>query len=779
MNKSKLLNDNLEPGTVCKGALSRAVLCASVLSTGSVGANQASTTDGVAVDPSVQLASIEEIVITATRRETSLQDTALTIQAIDEEILEDLGATSIDDFASFVPGLNRIGTNFVIRGLSSVAAGGRANSNTTSRYLDEIPIDHDFHLFDVQRIEVLKGPQGTLYGAGAMGGAIRIVTHQPDFEELEGRVAAKLSSTGDGGQNYEVNAMINVPLVENTLAARIVAYDTDDEGYIDNVGLGVDDINDRQKSGVRAALRWDTTDDLSITASYLYEKAEQGTRNNASNVGYGELESFSLIEGGQERVVSVANLLVNLDLGWATLTSNTANTKNKFLVPATDATALLNPAIGGLLSLFSGGAIVNSDPYAVLYQDFSNDEATSLTQELRLVSQHDGPFEWVVGGFYRKDDLGPNNILIYADEKDPDNPVFLGFEAGGFTGFGLNPGFVPFDDPRLFFDASQLKGDETEKALFGELTFHLSEQFYATVGARYLDVKQEYESSTKSSLLLLNNPSDVFGTDQSETYFKGLLGYKPTDDVLVYLNWAEGFRRGGANPSASVALGATQNINVPESYTSDTVDSMELGAHTAWFDNRLILNGSIYRQTWEDIRVDVRSGVNYTTNGAEAVIKGLELELQAQPMTGLNLLLTANYIDPELTEGSTALADKGQRLPAQPEYTYSLSASYDMPDLVAGFDGYIRVDSSYTGASYNTFASGPASITRLRTKMDSFTLTNLRLGLNKGKDIDVSLFVENLTDKRAELFVDQASFGRQVIERNRPRTIGIDFSKSF
>jgi len=719
--------------------------------------------------------AIEEIIVTATRRETSLQDTALTIQAITESELVDIGATDLDDIVGLVPGLIITGSDYTIRGLRSSLGDRSGTISTTSRYLDETPVDHNFRIFDVSRVEVLKGPQGTLYGAGAMGGTIRMVTNKPDNQAFYSQIDVDYSSTSNSSDdNYEVNAVVNVPLIADKLAVRAVGYKHDYAGFTDNIRLGTNDFDTEDISGGRIAVRYDATDNLSITGTYLREDLDRGGES-FDQTGLSSYQNDRFFDDVRDETWEVANLLLDLELDWASLIFTYTQTENE-IDEIIDSTRFINGAFE--LPDPPNGGYLNAQQL----QFFDSETDVS---EVRMVSNLDGNWSWVVGAFYQKFEISGDSSL-FVTEVDPANPS-IGVRVGDIDGFANRDQLA---------DQRTLSETAREVAGFGELTYNFNDKFSLTAGIRYLDVEQSNQFYLVSTLFGfppgLGDPLAPLSVSHADHYTKIRLAYQHNDDLLFYLIRSEGFRRGGFNIGAAFgqALGVP---NIPDQFDSDEVTNLELGMHSAWQDGRLILNGAIYYIDWTDIRVGALdpSGLNFTTNGPAADVYGIELEVSYRVTENLEIAATAALTSAELSsetvdtvlEGFGApypdnltLAPEGEDLPGVPDETLSLTMNYHAPELISGFDGYARLDGTYTSSTYNTYEQGQFAFGR--AEMGAYTLANLRLGLTRD-DWDLSLYIKNLTDERADLFVDQSDFGPQQIRRNRPRTVGVNIRKSF
>ncbi len=720
---------------------------------------------------------LEEVIVTATRRELDLQKTAISIQAITEANLRAIGAVDLDDIVALVPGLVKTGGDYTIRGLRSQLGNRSSATGTTSRYLDEVPIEHNFRLFDMARVEVLKGPQGSLYGAGAMGGVIRMVTNKPNSQEFYGIVDLDYSSTSSSGKdNYELNGAVNMPLIQDKLALRAVLYQQDYDGFIDDIRLHIADINSQKVTGGRLALRWDLSDSLAVTGTYLQENVEAFGNSDFEDLNLGSYQSAGFLEANSDKDVDVGNLLVDWDMGWSNLVLSLTRSKEKN-TGRDDLTKFINGAFG-LPDPPNGG-------FATVYQ-LDNVTRENDVAELRLVSSTDNAWDWVAGVFYQDIDNSFVDTSIFVTEVDSDSPA-IGIPVGVISGF---------DDPDKLLEQRVILSTEKETAVFGELSYHFTDKLYVTGGIRYLDIKQRNQTVVIGTVFGfppgVGDPLDVVAVDHSDYYTKFRVAYEFSEDIGMFFIRSEGFRRGGFNLAS--AIGNSLGIpNIPDSFNSDAVTNWELGLHSQWLDNTLLLNGSVYYIDWTDIRVNVAhpSGINFTTNGPAADVYGLELELQYSPIENFDISATVALTSAELSEeevdpvleeigvpypNNLTLAPKGEDLPGIPKQTYSLTLNYRIPNLIGAYDGYVRVDSAYTSGTYNTYEQGPFS--QLRVKMDAYAITNLRLGLVKDS-WNVSLYAKNLTDTRADLFIDQGDLGPQRALRNRPRTIGLNLRKTF
>lgn len=721
---------------------------------------------------------LEEVIVTATLRESNLQSTPLSVSAITGDTLDAMGAADLSDFYRSVPGLFIMerGPNqkkFTIRGIQNdVVSGG----STVGVYLDDMPVSLsntqvDLNLFDLERVEVLRGPQGTLYGASSMAGTIKYITRKPDLNEFSAAVRGDLSSTSGGGSNYAIEGMVNLPLIDDRLALRLVGYHRDFDGYIDKVypgevvpafpgvpaggffpgspavrghaaysvpALQRENANDHQLDGMRGSLRFRPQDDLTLTATVVYEDShiDESFAHQPDDVA--DLKNAVPISQPQDNESLLTNLTIEYDLGGVALYSTT----NYF-----DSNGQNNELFTGLFpaDLTPGGT--------ELLNDFSSEV---FMQELRLSSKRDSRLQWLGGAWYYSEDssirqrihVQEGRALPVVDETTP--------------------------------------SDNKQWALFGELSFALTDQFTATAGVRYWDVSQSFGpkyAALQPAIFFLPAQGlqpEVFAFDDKVTTLKFNLAYQLSDAVLVYAQAAEGFRVGGFNGNP------TNNPNVPDSYGSDSLWNYELGMKASFLDGRLVVNPTLYRVDWSDIQTRVFvNGAGFNGNAGKAHITGLELEVSAMPTPQLTLSLAGSVLEAQLDEDEpidpvfpTGVEGKaGDRLPGVPELSLSAAAQYEFP-LSATLEGAVRLDVSHTGNSFTEFRAVAPASPALYDELHAYTIANLRASAGTEK-WEATLYVNNLFDERAE--VDILRFLGQIpkVTTNRPRTVGLSMQHRF
>lgn len=708
---------------------------------------------------------LDEVTVTASKRgvEETLQSVPFAIQAITDEQLDRSGAQNFEDYARTVPGLSFIqsapnSSKFVMRGVSTgdIRGDDPQNRESVGMYLDEVPVavngfNPDLSLFDLARIEVLKGPQGTLYGAGAMSGAIRLITNQPNTSASEARAQAMLSSTHKGGENYGFDAMVNTPLIEDRLAIRLVGHYRSMDGFLDNVlfndndantGFGSrngDNINTLEDTAVRLAVKYLATDRLAVTLSAFRQESNLGGAFQ-ENEPIGELQQAVPLEAPTKDELSVFNLLFEYDFGPAALTSSTSYTAR-----TKQARSDLNQLVTAIFGVTVDSPITN-------YTDIDD-----FYQEVRLASTGVGRLNWVVGAFYNTEDrLFTQDLAV------------LGFEEQ--TGLELDD----FGSPLMFEGDTVL--DLKQKALFGEVTYELLPRLRATLGLRWFDMS--IDSSIRFAGLFQGGVDLQELSNAEDGYTpKVNLSYQATDDVLVYAQASQGFRLGGTNDivpliSCAADLAELGLEGGPKAFDSDTLWNYEIGAKTNWLDHRLIANVSVYHIDWSDIQTNAQlgCGFGFIENAGSANVDGIEVELRARLFQGLELSVGGSYTDATLAEEAPNLGgESGDRMPFVPKVGYNASAHYER-ELSTNYRGFVNFSHQHVGESSNKFdiATG--------VSQPAYDIGNLRVGVQADR-WTLSLFVDNVWDERASLkreFSQYAATPGIRTARNRPRTIGLN-----
>lgn len=612
----------------------------------------------------------EEIVVTAQYRAQRIQDVPLSVTAFGAEELEERGVDDFVDYARSVPGLsfNNRGpnrSNIVMRGLSPLT--GEAS---VGLYLDGIGQSNasnnpDFRMFDVDRVEVLRGPQGTLYGEGSIGGTIKIITTAPELDDFGVRAEATGSNTEEGDFNSGINALINIPIDPGVAALRISAYSRDEAGWIDNTADGAEDINDFTSDGVRVAFRLHPTDALDIQLIGNYQDDFVGNLD-VRTVGLGPYETFAPLDNYESQSNTQYTALINYDLDAGALEA-------VFGYNLVDDFRMIDST-----SVFGSPGIPIS---------FASD-SDSTSAEVRYISDYQGAFNFVVGAYWR--DRFRDNVINVLDFGGPG------------VDYVIQAGF----------------GTETT-ALYGEgyLTFG---DWTATAGARFFREIVATPSNATFGGVDANDPTADLNPEETFEAVTPKLGlsYQLSDDIMFFANAAEGFRSGGSNPIPSADPAYTP------AFDPDRAWSYELGVKSQFLDRRITLNGTIYHIDWEDMQilgVPSNPALGFTTNAGAAHSEGVDVEFIWRPTANLDVSLGGAWVEAELDEPAQG-APAGARLPYVPEQTFNAAISYRVP-LFADFEGVARADWAHIGEATSDVVAGPGS------EIPAYDIGNIRLGI--------------------------------------------------
>ncbi|MBO9708557.1 MAG: TonB-dependent receptor [Caulobacter sp.] len=697
---------------------------------------------------------VEEIVVTALKRSTTLQTTPMAISAVTGDSLEKLGATGLSDYFRQVPGVNltqgQLGQSRVtIRGVQG------AGEATTGLYYDETPVTGpsgtqqdpgnnaaDLNLFDVERVEVLRGPQGTLYGGGSMGGTLRVIYNKPSSQDFSAAIEGQASDTKGGSSGSYLKAMGNIPLIQGKLAARIVAYTEDRPGYIDNVKLKAKDVNDSRSTGYRAMLGLTPTDDTSL----LLTKVHQKTSADDMQGWYKAVGDYA--------TDAVTKLPLNTEMDLTSLTGKWSSPIGEVtavssyyrydMLRSADFTPQYKPYVG--------------NAYGVIGYQPAN--LQSWNHELRLSSKGEGQLQWTVGGYIelRKDHIDSNTILTD-------------------TATGL-----PYS-PTRYVQARYINTNLKQTAEFGELTYSPDQiqGLSLTVGARHYDYTKTTSGAGTQRNMLTGAPPAAYSQRTAEAsgwVYKFNASYKINPAAMVYATAAEGFRPGGANNIP----GLNSRLVV---YDPDSLWNYEAGVKTTWLGGRLTANAAVYRIDWKNRQTSALTAdglYSFITNSGDARIQGIEFEVAARPITGLSLTASLGYTDAKLTEdqgNADILVDgssgkKGDKLTSVPDWTASASAQYVWPLRFEGLNGLVRADYAYTGDMSSAFR--PTYV--YYDKFGSFSTINLRAGV-EADDWGVYAFVTNLTNAEGIMNKNSNVGYQDLLYGLTPRTIGVNARRKF
>ncbi|WOX07218.1 TonB-dependent receptor [Microbulbifer pacificus] len=730
-------------------------------------------------------ASLEEVVVTATKRETNLQDVPIAVQALTNEKLEQQNINNFSDYINFMPAVSfqstRPGVSQVyMRGISSGGDGNHSGSQpSVAVYLDEQPVTTinqvlDVHVYDVARIETLSGPQGTLFGSSAQAGTLRIITNQPTTESFEAAMDVGVNSTKNGGVGNSVEGFVNLPINERA-ALRVVGWRQEDAGYIDSVagsrtyaasGITVTndqyvekDFNDSVTEGMRAQLKVDLNDNWTANLGVNTQQQETNGVFDHDPEDVGDLEvvrfgpdkyeeswtqsSLTLTGsvGGLE--VTYAGAHLDRDSDWASDYSAYAEyLENLYADYGYD--CLYYNSMGGC-----------ADP--TQYID-DNSKYRRTSHELRVQSDQENRLRWIAGAFYQEQ-VHDFDMRWQVPELSTDDSVI--------------------ENGHVVWQTAQVRKD-TDRALFGEVSYDLTEKLTGMVGIRHFDLENSLVGFAGTLGRCTDFPCvdypnvDAVTDDKGETY-KVNLSYALNDDVMLYTTYSEGYRPGGVN-RAQVGV-------VSPAYSPDWVYNYEFGWKATLLDNRMRFNGSIYRVDWENFQyayLDYQvSPLTLITNVGQSRTNGMEFDLTYAASEQLLLSLSGSFnaaelqddyyqTDDDRLEGIVS-APTGTAMPFVPETQLSATARYEME--LGSMPAYVQMAWSHTDDSWNSLDVS------LRQKQAAYDLVNMSAGLS-GEQWSADMFVSNLTDERAEIYRNENDYDARITT-NRPRSIGVRLGYRF
>lgn len=725
-----------------------------------------SRTTDVATDEPAEL-MLEEVIVSATKRPSSITDVPMAIQVFGQEALQKLGIEDFSDYAQYVPGVSftKRGagqTHVVMRGLSTgnVASSQPQNRALVGIYFDDVPtqlngFNFDPDLFDMARVEVLKGPQGTLFGDSAMAGAIRYVTAPPDLAQSSMRISMSGSTTEQGGDNYSVRAAGNMPVIEDTFGLRAVAWHRDEAGWIDSTRGGRSDINSEQISGGRLSALYRPTEDLSVQAMALVQRSRLGARPEAE-LGAGNLTQDRDPEPFEDDAF-MASLTVDYRLSSANLTSVTGWLDR-------DLINVYSTMERGFLGFF-GVRFANTrllEPW----------QQRSLTQELRLSSRGEQRIDYTVGVFLARFNVNFDSFG----------------SAAGFEEFLIGAGIVP---SRQGYDAlgcpaqtlpdhwfcGPLDTRQKQAAAFGDVTVHVTDRLDLLMGARYFDWQQEFLQNYGG---FFNGGPTLKQQSVSESGVNPRFGvtYAFAPDSEAFVSAAKGFRLGGVNDPLPVLCDqevAEAGLRGVDRFDKDSLWSYEAGFKWSLANRRVLLNASAFYTSWDDVQTTrtLSCGYAIVQNAGKVISQGLEVDTTTALARGLRISLSGSYTDATLDEDSPNLgAVKGDRVPFVPEWKLAAFIMYEQP-FGADWKGFADVGVSTQGSSFTTFS--PAA--RNRQELPSATIGTLRIGAETQR-YRVALFADNLWDERA-VYDAGIQTGVRYVTYARPRTIGVELGMYF
>jgi len=719
---------------------------------------------------------LEAVIVTARKREETLLDIPQEIQAISQQQLERANLNNVDDFSRFVPSLSY---NAVTPGRGTIYFRGVADDSSSfiadasaAIYLDEQPLTQsalqpEVRLIDIERIEALPGPQGTLYGSSSQAGTLRYITNKPDVSGFESVLSLDGHSVQDGDEGYELSGVVNIPLGD-TVAVRIVGFSARDAGFIDNVfgeSLGgnfdnaefvEDDINAIEYAGGRAALRWTPNDTWTVDASVVHQTMDANSygEDNALRAGR-ELAVVRFMDESRSDEWTQLALTLQADLGWAQFTSASSYFTRDIAYHQdnTDYTFYLTTNLGANYAVYDLGP----DPVGLGWRD--SPYVDRFAQEFRLQGSTE-KMTWLAGLFYERVEEGFSFFSRIEDYED--TPGFAARNAYAY--YELEPGSTD----NSFYHS---KNDQiTEQlAAFGEVGYSPNEQWTFTAGLRWFDHERTREYFTQQPNG--NDSSGLFEdgvTSTSDITKKLSVQYNFSGNAMAYALFSDGFRAGGRN------VVRPGNV-LPADYDPDFLDNYELGFKSRWGGGRYTLNLTAFRMEWKDYQVEVTDPgplfAVVVTNVGDAEIDGLSAEFTAALGDSFDFGINLQMLDPKTTSDNEIVGtEAGSRLPFSSREKGAAWIEYTHPREFAGGHLYGRLQYSYTGNSLN-------GIDDAATLQPSYEIADFKVGF-EAEDWEIYAYVDNFTNERAILF-DQQSAPPGTISINWPRTWGLGFSKSW
>ena len=773
----------------------------------------------LAVDES-SYTMLEEVIVTARKRTENLQDVPLSIDVYTAKDLKNLAVSQFEDYATMTPSISFVsagpGTQtFVMRGVSDGSNPNYSNTATTLFLLDDMSMNYagqspDLHLYDIERIEVLNGPQGTTYGAGAMAGALRFITNKPDPKAFSAGVDLKGGKIEAGGHNGTAEGFVNLPIIPDWTALRVSAYSDYHGGFInnllhtrnwvngtvsDNAAWAGKNYNVEKVTGARIAFGQVISDGWKASVTYSYQRQlTHGAWDEDPTIGGvdGPLRSLpanNVVRFGPEFKQFYTKTLdfhLDGDVGigdlvyagtyWAQDTrlvneySEYMQYVNQYANPpaATNATTqqaftCLTDPINSPATGFSG-----CQP-PVLYYDYIQ-HIERWSQELRLQSKEGGRFHWL-GGVYWEKTRDP-----YSDYFHMPGLQTKGAQWLATTAYYYNQGALP-PKPDDWY-SYQSRADYLQTTEFANFTFDITPRLHVEAGTVHFH--SNFSTSTNGGFWYQPNPPAVYGGSSSKWNSKVGLSYKALDGLLVYGDVAQGFRDGGVN--GGLAPNCIKN-GAPAQYVPDTLTNYEIGWKSTMDSGHLVWNGAFYFMPWKNYQTllfdpAICLSGSYNANIGDARIYGVESNVKYQATAFLSMEFSASYNDSRILtntfENPSFQVTPGERLPYVPYLDYSGNARYEAP-LKKSLRGFIQLDFAHKGDMWNSLQTN-GSNGLPRVLQPGYSTVNLRMGLNETESQwTTEFFITNLTNKNAVIYTNEGNFDlRQT--RNEPRVFGLRLS---
>ncbi len=747
----------------------------------SIAAEQGDAAKGATASGSGETAEMAEVVVTANKLSANtVLNLPISIQAISGESLRSAGSSSFMDIANKIPGLSIEDQGpgdrkYVIRGINSTG------DATTGVYYDEAVISGsnandggglqaDIKLYDLDHIEVLRGPQGTLYGAGSMSGTIKFVTKKPDLNAFGGYVTAEVSGTQHGGTNHGVNGAVNLPMIDGKLAVRLTGWTQNDSGYIDELrvgtvglvkGLNYDDVN-----GGRVGVRYQPTDALTFDATYTSQSETSGGSPRYTPAGF----TSTGTPGVGFQGCDLCNLDTNLSPSFDKLQVYSLTGTYKFQYGTVTATTNQYNRHFDLYFDTTIGLQQFGIPFPT--ESIEPQQRDLNSSEIRYASTFDFPVNFVAGVFRQ---FETNNLAVQSVKGND-----LGLPAGPFSSSND-------DDALLHPDGNTVFGRDDNRRIreyagFGEATWKVTSKFAMSAGLRYFtETLNGVQVQTHpflgfpggSGIEPIIDPSQTF----TKTTFKFNASYVFDESLMVYATASEGFRGGGLNPASEPFE------PIPRSFGPDSLWNYEVGTKGRLFNGMFDYQFDVYTIYWKGIQVGETTAdgsFNFIGNAGDATVRGAEFEFEFQPNESFSASLAGSYTDAYLSTGATpeqfalnpTLGKTGEKIPEVAPFQFTAAVKYTH-SLRDNLNGVLAADVNYRGATNAYFVSDEFNVA-----LPSYALVNLRAGITWGP-WTANLFARNVTNKRAEISAINSQGNPLALITVRPRTIGVNLTRNF
>jgi iron complex outermembrane receptor protein len=790
-----------------------------------IGLAVATALAGVALPPAPALADpaaeastasgggLQEVVVTARKVEENLQIVPISINVFTQKDLSNLAITNMDDYLQKVPSISYISTGpgtqlFVMRGVSDGSNPNYANTSSTGFFVDDMSMSYggaqpDLHLYDIERIEVLNGPQGTTYGAGAMSGAIRYITNKPDVKDFSAGVDFDGGKIQGGQNNQTYEGFVNIPVIPGILGFRASAFSVDNGGFINNelvtrtwvngavsnnAAWARNDYNRENMEGGRAALKAVFSEGWSALLTYAFQRQH-------TNGAWDEdptLAPRTVARFGPEQNLFETNMVdFHLDgdvgIGDLVFASTYWNQERRQWDEYSQYEQNFNAGApgGGFPGTQEGYTCLN-DPYygtgpytgckpALQYYSY-NVDPQRWSNELRLSSKAGGRLHWLAGLYWER-----------TTDKNYNNTYYMpGLQYGGkafqaaLASYYITQRTLPPGVWYTYTESSWIQ-QTTE---FANINFDVTDKLNVEAGVVHFHDDESYDTPILGFAYAPNTPS-YFSSTSHKVDGKAGVSYRFTDHVMMYADWAQGFRPGGSNSGLPAGPQGCYASGVPQLYNPDTLNNYEIGWKSTSLENRLLWNGAAYYMDWKDLQALIYNALvcptsSYNINVGQARIYGAESNTDYRITDNLTFQASVDYTQASVTSTVTPAyqAYVGERLPFAPYFSWSWNARYEHP-LQQNLRGYLQFDMAHKGDMYNGLNPNDPNTGLPRILQPSYTIMNLRFGLTPPDSRWLAeLYVDNLTDKNAIIYSNTGNFDLRLTT-NEPRVFGIRLNYRF